>query len=294
MSVQVARELGSVGAFPLIIASHPRSGTHLVMDTLRRNFPACASWKWPLERVDRLYLNVESLMQRNGRVSLRTARRILNRTPRPLVKTHTLPGFVGWYRTDEHDPLDPAWIDWFHHNSKLCYVVRDGRSVMTSYHLFSQSFARDDTLTVGQFMRQRENGVNRVQGWVNHVRAWQADEAAEIVRFEDLIRHTQETLDRIARRFELTSRYVAPMLPRRFRDRREYRRARAFHVRPESTAILGRYVSRGTEKWQNAFSAADRLFFHDQAGDLLIELGYERDSCWLHTQGGKEDESCRT
>ena len=46
---------------PVIVASHPRSGTHLLMDTLRRQFKACRSWKWPGERLDRLYCSVDEL-----------------------------------------------------------------------------------------------------------------------------------------------------------------------------------------------------------------------------------------
>src|SRR4051794_27731921 len=53
---ELARELARPERRPVVVASHPRSGTHLLIDLLRRQFPACASWKYPLERMDRLYL----------------------------------------------------------------------------------------------------------------------------------------------------------------------------------------------------------------------------------------------
>ena len=51
---ELLRRLDRLGVRPVVVASHPRSGTHLCIDTLRLNAPACASWKWPFERADRL------------------------------------------------------------------------------------------------------------------------------------------------------------------------------------------------------------------------------------------------
>lgn len=46
---------------PIIVASHPRSGTHLTMDLLRKQFPACVTYKLPTQPLDRLYLALEAL-----------------------------------------------------------------------------------------------------------------------------------------------------------------------------------------------------------------------------------------
>ena len=32
---------------PVVVASHPRSGTHLMIDVIRRHFKPCRGWKWP-------------------------------------------------------------------------------------------------------------------------------------------------------------------------------------------------------------------------------------------------------
>ena len=50
----------SVGK-PVVVASHPRSGTHLTLDLLRKQFPACASYKLPAQPLDRLYFALEAL-----------------------------------------------------------------------------------------------------------------------------------------------------------------------------------------------------------------------------------------
>ncbi|HZD42030.1 MAG TPA: hypothetical protein VE131_15010, partial [Terriglobales bacterium] len=38
------------------------------------------------------------------------------------------------------------------------------------------------------------------------------------------------------------------------------------------------------ETWRSNFSAEDRLVFHREAGDLLIELGYEDDESWVRSR----------
>ncbi len=48
---------------PIEVASHMRSGTHLMIDLLRRQFADCGSWKWPGERNDMLYLPLDALTQ---------------------------------------------------------------------------------------------------------------------------------------------------------------------------------------------------------------------------------------
>lgn len=51
--------LGNLPAKPIVIASHRRSGTHLLIDLFRRQFRECRSWKLPGERNDRLYVNLD-------------------------------------------------------------------------------------------------------------------------------------------------------------------------------------------------------------------------------------------
>ena len=45
---------------PILIASHPRSGTHLTIDLLRKQFQECQSYKRLGEPFDRLYLALEA------------------------------------------------------------------------------------------------------------------------------------------------------------------------------------------------------------------------------------------
>ena len=58
---------------PILIASHPRSGTHLTIDFLRRQFSPCSSWKHWGESLDNLYLPLEAITAQQKGISIEKA-----------------------------------------------------------------------------------------------------------------------------------------------------------------------------------------------------------------------------
>jgi len=50
---------------PILVISHPRSGTHLTIDFLRRQFEECQSYKYPFESQSHLYLPIEGFLEKN-------------------------------------------------------------------------------------------------------------------------------------------------------------------------------------------------------------------------------------
>jgi hypothetical protein len=63
---------------PLVVATHMRSGTHLTMDFVRRQFLSFRSWKWPVEANDMLYLALDVLSVLEANWGEARARRILS------------------------------------------------------------------------------------------------------------------------------------------------------------------------------------------------------------------------
>jgi hypothetical protein len=261
---------------PVVVASHPRSGTHLLLDLLRRQFPACRSWKWPGERLDRLYCNIDELAGRDGILDERTAHRILSRTERPLVKTHAFPGFRTGFLDRHTGEIDASWLEWIQDRATLLYVYRDGRDVLCSYQLFRQSFDPQAQTTIGKFLRQNDNGHNRVRRWADHVRSWMNQPEAEAIRFEAVLTDPAAVLHRLGEILDQDPEMQEPLLPEPFDSIWESRWARLTGVRPESTAI----INGASKDWETSFTPDDRSFFHDQAGDLLLELGYESSPEW--------------
>jgi len=286
-SDQIAKALQKLKGKPIIIASHPRSGTHITIDLFRRQFAECQSWKYWGENTNRLYLSVEALYLGGGRtpISEATAVAVLRRVPRPLVKTHLLFADIPVGEATKPGCLGRYWMTILNQRTRLAYVYRDGRSVMCSHQVFKMRVDPQARGSIGQFIRQNEGGVSRAKAWANHVRTSLAYPHVVPIRCEDLIADTAAMIDRLARDFDLTPLHRAPLMPAKLRNTWHGRLVHLFGVRPESTALLGRYKGQSPAKWQTAFTREDRQFFWDEAGDMLAELGYESSDAWID-QGG--------
>ncbi len=255
-----------------------------MIDLLRKQFQEFESWKRLGEGADKLYLTLENLNrlelmgQNQTRKSLKIQEslEILRRPARPIVKTHILPGCEQW--PDEMR----AFADHLLGDADILYVYRDGRSVLTSLHLYMQFFHPAARCPISAFIRQELDGVNHVAAWSNHVRQWLAQPNVIPVKFEDVIQNTRETLDTLGQQLHAQPLYVEPLLPRRLRNIWESRWLRMTSRRPEPSTILGDGHNRKQKvSWRDEFTEEDRAFFHEHAGDVLIELGYEDSDAWI-------------
>ena len=73
---------------PIVVAAHMRSGTHLTIDLLRRQFKSVGSWKWPGEANDSTYLALDVMGDLEANWGEKRAIRILKRCDRPIFKLH--------------------------------------------------------------------------------------------------------------------------------------------------------------------------------------------------------------
>lgn len=280
----IAESLNRLTTRPIVIASHPRSGTHATIDLFRKQFEECRSWKHWGEGAHHLYLTIEALFipDVRGPISEHMAVNILGRVPRPLIKTHLMLNELNGGPITRHGELGKHWLKWIKDRCCVCYAYRDGRDVMCSYHLYRKGFDAQAHCSLGQFLRQNNGGVSHVKAWANHVRHWIALPNVQLVRYEDIIADTSATIRRLAKQFKLTARFEEPLLPQRYRNTWHRRTAQRMQRQPESTSILGQHI-KGTrlEKWRKTWTHDDRAFFDQEAGDLLIELGYENSTKWV-------------
>lgn len=258
---------------PIIIASHPRSGTHLTIDLLRKQFTECHSWKKRGEPLDRLYFALEAFSPKNP-LDETTALNILQRPERPIIKTHANPE-LSYLNKNK-----PNWATWLQ-NADTLYILRDGRAVMPSLHLFMQSYNPSTRCSLSEFIRQKQGGVSRVGAWTKHVQSWLDKPNVTPIHFEDIVKKTGPTLDVIGQAIDLTPLHRTPLLPSRIKNLWHGRWIRLTQTQPESSAIIGFYKGQQVQKWQTAFTQSDREFFHQEAGELLIQLGYENSDAWV-------------
>jgi hypothetical protein len=272
---------------PIVILSHPRSGTHLVLDLLRKQFDECRTWKKLGERMNRLYVPLEAIGStwRSGRMDEHEARELLARVSRPLIKTHWIPACGDCAVPAGLDRGQPPanWTDWLRCRADWVYVVRDGRDVMCSYHPFRASYDASARTCLSDFLRTSIEGRSLVRLWADHVRLSLTSIKPLVLKYEDVLAYPRHALETLSVALHLVPRGVLPLLPAKPHSVWRHRLQRWLSRRPESSAVVARYGAMRVERWREAFTPEDRRFFHAEAGDLLIELGYEADDRWVNS-----------
>ncbi|MFG0306600.1 MAG: sulfotransferase [Phycisphaerales bacterium JB040] len=263
---------------PVLVVSHERSGTHLLIDTLRRNFPACrARPRLGANPHDVLYCSVDRLADDHPRpITVERAGRVLARAPRPLLKSHATPAFEGFA------PGPRAWLEAALGSGVVLWIVRDGRAVMPAYHLHRRAVDPATPAGLSEFLRAPVAGVVPPARWARHAEAWRersrVDPRVHAVRFEDLLADPRGELERLADALGEPARPADPILPPRGASPWNARLAR-LTGRLRSTNLVERAPR--PPKWREAFTRDDRADFDRHAGDTLIRLGYEPDHAWV-------------
>ena len=125
MEPQATHDLSELGR-RVVLATHRRSGTHLTLDLLRRQFPDCRARKKPFQALESLYLNLDALGAPRL-LALDRARRLLGRAARPIVKTHASPAL------EEFEPGPQAFARAVLADADVIAVHRDVRDVLASH-----------------------------------------------------------------------------------------------------------------------------------------------------------------
>jgi len=96
-----------------------------------------------------------------------------------------------------------------------------------------------------------------------------------------LTKDTANTIDELGHTLDMEPAHRTPYLPKLRKSIWWARWDRVKGIRPQSTAMLGRHKGQQPAVWRRDFTVEDRRFFHQEAGDLLIELGYETSDAWV-------------
>jgi len=256
----------------VLVVSHERSGTHLLIDLLRRNIPVCRA-RPALGRNphDWLYFSLDRLNTGHRRaVPTAFADAALARAPRPLLKSHALPGFAG-VRPDAR-----AWLDDTLGRTTTLYVLRDGRAVMPSFHRHRMAMDPGTPLEFSRFLRTPIKGRTPPRAWAAHVNAWTARAGVQVVRFEEMTGEPAAALGRLAAILgETADPAVRDALPPRGASPWAARVARLTGRLKSSNLVE---VGGRTPRWAEVFTGEDRAFFEGEAGETLAAFGYTEPS----------------
>lgn len=161
----------------ILVISHPRSGTHFLINTIARNFNSNNDWYVVPAVTDQNVL-------KNFFKDVSSDR---------IFKSH--------HNFKVLEPLLPI----IHKRFKVFYIMRDGRDVMTSmWYFFNYANPKmfPHTKSVGELMREDptkwkmggeydlKDFSNYVERWVNHTKLWwdyiNSNDKIELVRYENL------------------------------------------------------------------------------------------------------------
>lgn len=175
-----------------LICSHERSGCHLLISTIWRNFieyDSVAKWE-DLDDPKVTYCLPEEM---------ETA--LTHEYEPAILKSH-----------HPYEFFEPAW-DTVLENYHVFYLARDGRDVMTSFWRFLHHYSGlgPRTFNVGQFMEARPTGhLERYNGdpypetmigrWWDHVKSWMETEIPGVcyLTYEKLLNDFDGQVEKIA------------------------------------------------------------------------------------------------
>ncbi len=259
------------GKVPVIIASHPRSGTHVTIDFLRRNFPDCRGYKRPFEPLNYLYLSLDGFAEPDPICDLPYAVKVLGRRRFPIIKTHAISpdctnvAFFG----NQKRSLPRRLHELIFRNARTIYVYRDCRNVMRSMKHWMSGFNPLAREPLAEFIRQMpQNDRNRVEQWIQHVESWMRAPQVFSLGYERLLK-SPETVAGELREF-LGIEPTEPVIIPRPENSLAAHVTRRFSMRPSSTAIWGRRRNESAPPLE----PGDAVAILDQAGPLMSELGY--------------------
>lgn len=158
----------------------------------------------------------------------------------------------------------------------VCFVemVRDGRDVACSMRTHPRHKVVDGELVPLNTWNPLGQCIDRWVRAIETSRPFWDDARYLRVRYEDLVLRTEETLKMV---FAFIGESYEPEVVHYHEVRSGSRKIEKFPQNPEATkpvseSAIGRWVRDLDEK--------DRTLFKERAGDLLVELGYERSSGW--------------
>ncbi len=262
---------------PVIIATSGRSGTHLLIDTIRHQFPEFALHKRPCEPVSALFVPLEEVAA--GVYPVHLARRTFARANRAIVRSHDWPEVL-----DRLRPVDAEMDAYLRERGRVVCVVRDPLVAFPKlWALAAQQFG----WAVGA-TGQEAFVAQKASQWAAQVRAIQRSPQGMFIKLEDMLEAPTREIARLAMFLDTQSTLRAPLLipPRRTRFESLLTRLR---TRPLSTHALLRERARMNfpMKWtEELLAILDR-----HAGEAIELVGYRRPA-HLTVEHEQRNESC--
>ena len=178
----------------ILISSHRRSGTHLLIDSLRANIEDSI---FPNHRELPADFNLGTLFSKDEKI-LDTFKLLIKNNSTVIIKSHLLPD-----ECNIKNPKDKfeTFIKEIYNSSKKLYIYRDGKDTLVSLYKFLKP-----SISFSEFLRQKNDHIvkeirlekkfdlNRILYWSYHVNQWKLDKSVKNISFSDLNSDFESTL----------------------------------------------------------------------------------------------------
>ncbi len=256
---------------PIVIISHPRSGTHLTIDGLRHFFVECVRRQRPRQSVHDLYINLDRLDQAHPfpLSPEKIQHKLTKRSERVLIKTHC---------TTALEQVDAEYKEFagdIINASSLVYVVRDPRPVLASYMALRPMKYPDSPTDMSTFLRSSlDCDLQPAAGWAKHVGDWIDTKGICVIRFEDMMADYNSAIGTLGTQLGLARNKKQLIMYPKPKSRRENKTRRLFG-RQLCSSIDNLRMNITTPKWRDVMSDDDLALIQEQAGEMMTKLGYE-------------------
>ena len=250
----------------ILVSSHRRSGTHFLIDALRKNIYGA---EFPNHRHLPADLNIGSLYAKDEKV-YSTFKKLIKSHETVIIKSHLLPeeSYLPEPR-DKHEEL----ISTLFNESKKIYISRDVTDVMISLHKYLRS-----QKTLSEFIREPNDHIvkeirktqpydaNRIRYWDYHINSWKQTESTKSITFVELMRDFEFTMKQILSDFgyPLPDMLGKPMIPNNLLWHHIQKKLNHFGLAP-----LPECSSVRPNKWSSSekltFSEEDDIFVRDNS-----------------------------
>lgn len=244
---KILRRIYPKGCFSptdILLASYPKSGRNWVM-----------------------FLLINYMMVHSGRVERLDFLNAHDYIPAEIPKQPLFPGFPRIIATHDVYVGQPGLS---------IYLIRHPADVMVSYYNFLQKRRNKNLGSFSHFIKHRRYGV---PAWKSHVISWKKKDGVLFVKFEDLKRDTVFYLERMVKLLGVDIQVSALQKAVERSSLENMRRIERETGLPRKYGANQDYVfvrSGDYRKGDALFTDLDYDYLMNEAGDLMLSMGYER------------------
>ncbi len=258
----------------ILVSSHRRSGTHFLIDSLRKNIDSA---EFPNHYSLPADFNIGSLFSKQEKVYTVFKKLIDSPTP-VIIKSHLLPEECNIQTPrDKYEVLIKEIFD----NSRKLYIYREGKPVLISLYKFlkpacsfSEFIREENDHIVKEIRTQQDFDANRVRYWSHHIRQWLQEASVKQVSFSDLLTRFPETMADVLNflGFDLPPSLEKPGIPSNLFLHGIQKKLYSLGLGPlpENSSVRPNQVSKAPST-QYFTDLKDEAYYQTQKGELHID-----------------------